>query len=179
DSSDNAYNSGAVSTQVRHSISTPGSLTYTTSTTDVAIQGSGFLIVSDPGGSPFLTRAGSFVTDAATGNLVNTGGFMLMGYALDDGNPNAVLNGVGNLTPINMTDKNLQAKASDAGVFSVNLPAAEPVDLGDTPADNLVTSTYTVKSSVIAYDKIGNALTLDVYMTKTDDSPVNWEVSVF
>ncbi|HZP19790.1 MAG TPA: flagellar hook protein FlgE [Bauldia sp.] len=179
DSSDNAYNPGAVSTQVRHAISKQGSLTYTTSTTDVAIQGNGFLIVSDSSGSPYLTRAGSFITDASTGNLINTGGYTLMGYALDNGNPDAVLNGVGGLSPINMTDKNLQAKPSTAGVFSVNLPAAEPVNTGDTPDDNLATSTYTVKSSIIAYDNIGNAKTLDVYLTKTDDSPINWEVAVF
>jgi flagellar hook protein FlgE len=180
DSSDNAYNSGAVSSQIRHAISKQGSLTYTTSSTDLGIQGSGFLIVSDPNGTPFLTRAGSFVTDASSGNLVNTGGFTLMGYALDNGNPNAVLNGVGNLSPVNMTDKNLQAKPSDSGVFSVNLPAAEPVNAGNTPADNVAASAYTVKSSVVAYDNIGNAITLDVYMTKTSaGSPAQWEVAVF
>jgi len=179
DSTDNSYNSGAVSTEVRHSISHQGSLTYTTSPTDLAIQGDGFLIVSDPDGSPFLSRAGSFTTDAATGNLVNSGGFTLMGYALDDGNPNAVLNGVGNLSPVNMTDKNLQAKPSDSGVFSVNLPAGESTVTGDTPADNLSTSTYTVKSSIVAYDKIGNPVTLDVYLTKTSASPAAWEVSIF
>ena len=179
DSSENAYNSGAVSTQIRHAISAQGSLTYTTSPTDMAIQGDGFLIVSDPNGQPFLTRAGSFTTDARTGNLVNTGGFTLMAYALDDGNPNAVLNGVGNLSPVNMTDKNLKAKASDSGVFSVNLPAAATVNAADTPADNLGTSNYTVKSSIVAYDKIGNAITLDVYMTKTAASPAAWEVAVY
>jgi flagellar hook protein FlgE len=179
DSSANAYNPGAVSAEIRHAISKQGSLGYTTSTTDLAVQGNGFFVVSDPSGTPFVTRAGSFVTDASTGNLVNTGGYTLMGYALNNGNPNAVLNGVGNLVPVNMTNKNLQAKASDAGVFSVNLPAAEPVDTGATPADNLTTSTFTVKSSIVAYDKIGNALTLDVYMTKTSASPAQWQVAVF
>jgi flagellar hook protein FlgE len=105
----NAYNSGAVATEIRHSVSQQGSLAYTTSPTDLGIQGNGFLIVSDPNGQPFLTRAGSFNTDAATGNLINSGGYTLMGYALDDGNPNAVLNGVGNLTAVNLTDKNLKA----------------------------------------------------------------------
>jgi flagellar hook protein FlgE len=78
-----------------------------------------------------------------------------------------------------MTDKNLQARPSTIGTFSVNLPANEPVVSGDTPADNLATSAYTVKSSIVAYDNIGNAVTLDVYMTKTDDSPYEWEVAVF
>lgn len=179
DSGENNYNSGAVTTDIRHAISKQGSLVYTTSSTDLAIQGNGFLVVADPNGTPYLSRAGSFVTDAATGNLVNTGGYTLLGYALDDGNPNAVLNGVANLTAINMTDKNLQAKPSTTGVFSVNLPSAEDVVIGDTPADNQATSSYSVKSSIVAYDNLGNPVTLDVYMTKTNDSPTEWEVAVF
>ena len=177
DSNDNSYNSGAVEADVRYSISTQGSLTYTTSDTDLAIQGNGFLIVSDSNGQPFLTRAGSFTTDAATGNLVNSGGFTLLGYALDDGNPDAVLNGVANLTPVNLTDKNLKAVPSDAGTFTVNLPANEAAITGDTPADNLATSTYTVKSSMVAYDNIGNEITLDVYLTKTADD--TWEMVAY
>ncbi len=177
----NSYNSGAVASGIRHAISTQGSLTYTTSGSDLGIQGQGFLIVSDPNGRPFLTRAGSFVTDAQTGNLVNAGGYTLLGYPLDNGNPNATLNGVGNLVPVNMTDKNLQAVPSTAGNFTVNLPSNEPVQAGNTPLDNLATSAYTVKSSVVAYDNLGNQVTLDVYMTKTDTAPNpdTWEVSIF
>jgi flagellar hook protein FlgE len=175
----NAYNSGAVATEIRHSVSQQGSLAYTTSPTDLGIQGNGFLIVSDPNGQPFLTRAGSFNTDAATGSLINSGGYTLMGYALDDGNPNAVLNGVGNLTAVNMTDKNLKAVPTTAGTFTVNLPANEPVKTGDLPSDNVGTSAYTVKSSIVSYDNIGNAVTLDVYMTHVATGPDQWEVSVF
>ncbi len=179
DSNANAYNSGAVSANVRHAIGKQGSLAYTTSPTDLGIQGNGFLIVSDPNGQPFLTRAGSFTTDATTGNLVNSGGFTLLGYALDDGNPEAVLNGVANLTPVNLTDKNLQAVPSTGGVFTVNLPANSALETGDTPVDNLSTSAYTIKSSMVSYDNIGNPVTLDVYLTKTGTGPDTWEMSVF
>jgi flagellar hook protein FlgE len=179
ESSAQAYNSGAVSTSIRHSVTEQGPLVYTSSATDLAIEGSGFMLVADANGTPFLTRAGSFVTDAATANLVNTGGYTLLGYPLDEGNPSAVLNGVSNLEPINMTDKNLQARPSTGGVFSVNLPANEPLVTGDTPSENLVTSAYTVKSSIVAYDNIGNEVTLDVYMTKTSETPFEWEVSIF
>ncbi len=179
DSTANAYNSGAVATDVRHTISKQGPLVYTTSSTDLAIQGTGFLVVSDPNGQPFLTRAGSFITDAQTGNLVNSGGFTLLGYELDNGNPNAVLNGVGNLVPVNLTNKNLQAVPSTSGVFTVNLPSNETVQTGDTPADNLSTSAFTVKSSLAAYDNLGNSVTFDVYMTKIGTSPDQWEATVF
>ncbi len=57
------YNSGSVETQVRYAISDPGTANYTTSATDMMIQGNGFFVVSDAGGTPYLTRAGSFVPD--------------------------------------------------------------------------------------------------------------------
>jgi flagellar hook protein FlgE len=165
---------------VRHSISDQGSLSYTTSSTDLAVQGDGFLVVADATGQPFLTRAGSFVTDATTGNLVNSGGYTLLGYPVDNGtDPTAVLNGAGNLVPVNMTDKNLKAVPSTAGTFTVNLPVNDAVVTGDTPADNLATSTYSVKTSLVAYDNVGNTVTLDVYMTKTGTGPDTWEYSVF
>ncbi len=179
DSNAGSYNSGAVAADVRHSVSTQGSLAYTTSSTDLAIQGNGFLVVANANGEPYLTRAGSFTTDASTGNLVNSGGYTLLGYPLDTGNPEAVLNGIGNLEAVNMTDKNLKAVPSTSGMFTVNLPANNDLVTGDTPADNLVTSTYSVKSSLVAYDKIGNEVTLDVYMTKIASGPDQWEVSVF
>ena len=160
ESGKNNYNSGAVSAEVRRAISAQGSLSYTTSATDLAIEGSGFLIVADPNGTPYLSRAGSFVIDGATGNLVNTGGYTLLGYPLDNG-------------------KNLQARPSTAGVFSVNLPSNEPVVTGSVPGDNLADSAYTVKSSVIAYDNLGNPVTLDVYMTKTSETPAEWEMAVY
>jgi flagellar hook protein FlgE len=78
-----------------------------------------------------------------------------------------------------MTDKNLQAVPSNEGTFTVNLPSNEPVVAGDTPADNLATSAYTVKSSVVAFDNLGNEVTLDVYMTKTGTGPDTWDVDVF
>lgn len=178
-SSNGAYNSGAVETDVRQSVGTQGSLSYTTSGTDLAIQGEGFLLVADANGQPYLTRAGSFQIDGATGNLVNAGGYTLLGYPLDNGNPSAVLNGVGNLEPINLTNRNLEAVPSTSGDFTVNLPSNATLVTGDLPSDNLSTSEYTVKSSIVGYDNLGNAVTLDVYMTKTATSPDTWEVAIF
>ncbi len=57
-----------------------GSLQSTASSTDLAVNGKGFFVVSDSTGKCFLTRAGSFVPDA-NGNLVNAAGFYLMGAA--------------------------------------------------------------------------------------------------
>jgi flagellar hook protein FlgE len=173
------YQSGAVQTKVRYAISEQGSLTYTTSATDLAIQGNGFMVVADKAGVPFLTRAGSFTVDASTGNLVNTAGYTLMGYDVSDGDPNVVLNGMGELEPVNLSSMNLQAKPSTTGTFVANLPANSDVETGDLPSDNTVDSTYTTKSSIVAYDKVGNEVTLDVYFTKTSGTPIEWEMAVF
>ena len=71
------YDSGAVETHIRYAISNQGHLQFTTSSTDLAVQGNGFFVVSDANGGNFLTRAGSFVPDSQ-GNLVNAAGFHLM-----------------------------------------------------------------------------------------------------
>src|ERR1700682_219602 len=57
------YNSGSVQTNVRYAITDQGSLQFTTSPIDLAVQGNGLFVVSNPSGSDFLTRAGSFVPD--------------------------------------------------------------------------------------------------------------------
>ena len=75
------YTSGSVETEVRYHISEQGSMRYSTSATDLAVNGQGFFIVENSNGQSFLTRAGSFVKDG-DGNLVNAGGFKLMGYDL-------------------------------------------------------------------------------------------------
>lgn len=81
------YQSGSVNTDVRYAISQQGALNYTSSSTDLAIQGSGFFLVNDPSGQTQLTRAGSFQVDASTGNLVNSAGLTLMGYDVPRATP--------------------------------------------------------------------------------------------
>lgn len=178
-SSHGSYSSGSVVTHVRQTTGEQGPLTYTTSSTDLAIQGAGFFVVTNASGSPFLTRAGSFVPDGSTGDLVNSAGFTLMGYDISNGAPGGVLNGFANLVPVNLSNMNMRASATTEGDFMVNLPANEATVTGDTPADNLATSGYSQKSSIVVYDNIGNEVTLDVYMTKVSDSPDQWEYAVF
>lgn len=179
DSSSTQYESGAVSTDTRHSISKQGGLAYTTSSTDLAIQGNGFFLVEDASGQSMLTRAGAFQVDASTGNLVNSAGLTLMGYDISNGAPDVVLNGFGGLEPINFQNTKLEANPSTSGAFAANLPANTAVVTGDTPSDNLATSAYTEKSSLVTFDNLGNKVTLDLYMTKTATAPGVWELSVF
>mgnify|MGYP001198482162 CR=1 FL=1 len=171
------YNSGGVTTTVRYSISDEGPLEFTTSKTDLALKGSGFFIVTDTSGTPFLTRAGSFTKDA-NGNLVNAAGFTLMGYDYKSGVPAPVVNGFDGLVPVNVAWGSLQATPSTTGVFTANLDASSDIVApANLPSTNSATAEFTNKSSLVAYDNLGKEVLLDFYYTKTAAN--TWEVTVY
>lgn len=170
------YNSGAVETNIRYGISNQGAFTFTTSVTDLAVKGNGFFLVSNDAGQVYLTRAGSFVKDG-DGDLVNAAGFKLMGYSLAPGAPPPVANGTAGLQVVNIGALALQANPSTTGNLFVNLDSNAAAVVGDTAGANLPTSTFTSKTSLVAYDNLGNEVTLDLYYTKT--GPDTWEVAVF
>ncbi|MEO5757741.1 MAG: flagellar hook protein FlgE [Mesorhizobium sp.] len=172
-----AYNSGGVTTTIRKAVSDPGVLQYTTSVSDLAVSGDGFFVVRDPSGTPFLTRAGAFVPDAQ-GRLVNAAGFQLMAYSYANGVPAATVNGFEGLEPVVISDQVMTATPSTQGNFSGNLPAgATPVVAANLPGANAATAQYTSKSSMVAYDNLGNKTLLDVYFTNTGAG--TWQVAVF
>jgi flagellar hook protein FlgE len=168
-STNGAYNSGSVASNVRRFITDPGSTTFTTSKTDLAVEGNGFFLVSDPNGSIMLTRAGSFVPDSA-GNLINTNGYYLMGYSLANGPPTITANGTSGLVKINTTNMSLQATPSTLATVSANL---------DVNATAVVPAgaNFTSKTSLITYDNVGNAVKLDVYAYKTAAN--TWQIDVY
>ena len=154
------YESGGVQTDIRYGISDQGTLTTTTSATDLAVDGDGFFVVSNGGEGQYLTRAGSFVPDSS-GNLVNTAGYDLMGYQMVSGVPSS------NLSVVNASATALVASPSTSGTLSMNLPSTATTVTGDTPSANKADSTYTDKTSLTVYDNLGQADVLDVYLTKT------------
>jgi flagellar hook protein FlgE len=171
------YESGSVLTNIRNHVSEQGSLTNTSSLTDLAISGDGFFVVSDEAGTPYLTRAGSFVPNGS-GQLVNAAGFQLMGYRLDPDQPDVTVNGFTNLTPINLEDLALSASATTTGSFVANLPADDAaVAAADLPSLNIAGAQFTAKSSLITYDNLGGEVRLDLYFSKTSDE--EWELAVF
>ncbi|MFS8147823.1 flagellar biosynthesis protein FlgE [Rhizobium sp. R635] len=190
-SSGGNYNSGGVQTSVRQAVSDQGDISYTTSTTDLAISGDGFFIVQGPDGTPVLTRAGDFQKDDE-GNLVNAAGFQLMGYSYNSGSPAVVVNGFDGLVPVNVSQDGLTAIASTSGVFKGNLDsnANIPVAPATVPSANLATTTAdTKKVSMVAYDRLGNKVMYDFYFTKTSvaaapppappATAATWEVAMF
>ncbi|SIQ02290.1 flagellar hook protein FlgE [Rhizobium sp. RU35A] len=162
-SSNGSYNSGGVDTVVRYSINDQGSFSYTTSSTDLAINGEGFFIVEGADGADYLTRAGNFEVQD-DGTLKNAAGYKLMGYPYSSTeDPTIVINGFQGLSEINVSAGGLQATPSKQGSLSGNLPTNEAVG-------------YTKSSSVVAYDSQGNSRLLNLTYTKTADN--TWTLDV-
>lgn len=85
--------SGGVMMSSPISVTQQGTLQSTSSTTDLAVTGKGFFVVSDKAGNYHLTRSGSFVPDA-NGNLVNSAGFYLMAYGASGAQGGSSLSGM-------------------------------------------------------------------------------------
>jgi len=158
DSSEGNYNPGGVQTKIRYAIGDQGAINYTTSGSDLAISGDGFFVVSDAAGTPYLTRAGNFVVDGPTGELRNAAGFTLMGYSLADGPANPALNSLNEMVPVNIKGMGMQARPSTSGTFTGNLPYMAP---GSDAAN------FTKKSSLMAYDKVGAPVRMDIEIIGT------------
>ena len=171
--SNSSYESGGVTTDIRYGITDQGTLSTTTSATDLAIQGNGFFMVSNNGQGTYLTRAGSFVPDS-NGNLVNAAGYDLMGKQMVDGKPSPTLSVV-NVSAAALLPPN----ASTSGTLAVNLPStATAVAAGTSPNDSTTsTVNYTDKTSMTIYDNLGTPDVLDVYFTKTGDN--TWQATAY
>lgn len=176
------YNSGGVEAQTKYAISEQGSLSYTTSSLDLAVEGNGFFVVSDKDGASVLTRAGSFVpTDE--GYLINTAGYYLQGYPITNGAaPAPVANGLGGMERINISQNQLDATPTDNASLWANLPSNSAiVPAADLPSANVATSTYSAKTSLVVFDNLGNEVTLDLYYSKATETAADsdWEVTIF
>jgi len=145
-----------------------GSFQSTASSTDLAIEGDGFFMVSDQASSEVLyTRNGSFGFDA-DGYLTNAEGFRVQGKTF---NVDGTLAG-GDPTDIQV-DINSQIPAQQTGelTLATNLDASSslvgPFDISDPVA----TSNYSTSTQI--YDSLGNTHLATTYFTKT--APQTWE----
>ena len=177
------YVSGSVLTAMRNAIGEQGTFRYTTSETDLAVDGKGFFLVANTDDEVYLTRAGSFVKDGS-GDLINAAGYYLMGYPISNGVATTpVSNGTEGLERIQLTDLVMESDLSDEGVLHVNVNAdEEAIDTTtyDPPSNNASLSNdvlYHAKTSMVVYAALGREVTLDVYWTKTADD--TWELTVF
>ncbi|MBR0842597.1 flagellar hook protein FlgE [Bradyrhizobium liaoningense] len=168
------YDSGAVETTVRYAISDAGHTQFTTSTTDISIQGNGFFVVSNANNTQqFMTRAGSFVPDAQ-GNLVNAAGYYLLGKP---GKVDISQNTLGGLQIVNIAQVSQQPVASTAGTLTTGNLDPKAAIIAGPPGP----ASYSSKSSIVAYDNIGRAVTVDLYMshTATAAGSDTWQIQAY
>ncbi|WP_133123607.1 flagellar hook-basal body complex protein, partial [Methylobacterium frigidaeris] len=92
----------------------------------------------------------------------------LMGYSLLDGEPNPTLNDVTDMVPINLASVSTRATPTTEASLSGKLP------LEGTVAN---AGEYSKKYSLVTYDKLGKAQTLDVYLSKNTGG--TWTASIY
>ncbi len=166
-----------VTTSLRTLNSLQGSVVSTSTNTDLAVQGAGYFVVSDASGTLYLTRNGSFAPDAS-GNLVNSSGYYLMGAEAGAGGSTPSFSNLSDLSKVNTTSAGLLATPTTAGVIAANLPStAVPIATANLPSTNTSSSVYTAETSLVAYDNLGGAHQLDIYFSNTGSN--TWEVDVF
>ncbi len=165
----NAYQSGGVTTTVRHDISMQGAGRGTGKPGDIMLEGNGFFRVQDEAGTEYLTRAGSFQRNGQ-GYLQNAAGF----YLLDETGKRVVIKGgAGELMQGKVTENiNLTANLQ-SDKTAIKRDAGKP-DEGFKLNDE---STYHFKKSKTVYDEQGTAVDVDFYFTKTADN--TWEIRTY
>lgn len=131
-----AIQGGGVASTVRTNFSEQGAITRTGSSTDLAIAGDGFFVVSEAadGSQPnVLTRSGGF-SALENGDLVNDAGYFLRGAPISD-NGNVALGSLNGLQTININTIPNLAEATSAitlaGSLSTNAVA------GSSAAQNI------------------------------------------
>lgn len=163
-SSASSHSPGGVSTNVLRSIDQQGLLEASTSTTDIAISGDGFFVVSDASdgsGNVFFTRAGSFRPDK-DGNLVNSAGYFLTGWPVSGGVV-AQTNVLSAFDVINVGNLTTQPQESTTVDLSANLSAE-------------AASTDTYDLAVQLFDQQGVSHTMTMTFTKTAN-PREWTLT--
>ena len=156
--------SGGVLANAVSNVSGQGLLTSSTVSTNMAISGNGFFVVSaslDDAGS-FYTRNGEFSINA-DGYLVNNG-YYLQGWPTD-----AAGNIIGNATANGL-------EAIDVDAISTIAAATTTMSMvANLPADAAIGDTFT--SSVEVYDSLGTAATSTITWTKTAENEWTAEFS--
>jgi len=137
---------------------TVGTPTETGTSSDVALTGNGFFVVSN-GGSDLYTRDGNF-TIQENGNLVSSNGLQVMGYPATNG----VVDTSSPLQAINIPQGSTQqAQATTSFGFTANLDSSDATGA-------------TATSQFQIYDSLGNPQEVTITYTKTANN--TWSYSV-
>ncbi len=144
-----------------------GDLMFSGESTDLAIEGDGFFILTDNQGKlgdpdhMYYTRAGAFDLDAE-GNLVDTNtGYLVLGYLADPNDPNADID-IGKLTPINLSGfEKVSPIATTQAKITGNLAA--DAEVGDK-----------VTVGFLYYDSQGVEKNVQIEFEKASDNTWTW-----
>lgn len=191
------YSAGGVQGVAATYVAQQGQVQNSTSTTDLAISGDGFFVVSNAASgvsanTRSFTRAGSFDTDA-DGFLKNNAGLYLLGWPVDstgavDANPSDLTR----LQPINVKNLASVVQASTTGQITGNLNADQTTSAAlagynattnsMTAYDPTVTPTvgtkpdYTMQMNVI--DSQGGSHTIAISFLKTATANT-WDAEIY
>ena len=163
-------------TSVQH-LSQQGLLTSTGSSTDLAISGNGFFVVSDNpnGGGALYTRAGGFTPDSS-GRLRNSAGFYVEGWTLQpDGSMPANRSA---LAPISLGSLNGTAEATTTMSLRANLQSSAAPVGAYSPGDMYNgTVTPEFEQTINVYDSQGTARPMQLAFVKTAADTWKYEMS--
>lgn len=155
---------------------TQGGLTVTDNLTDIAIQGSGFFIISDPQSEAqetagkFYTRVGALQFDK-DGYFSNSAGARVQGYMADD---DGVLSS--RLTDIRIETNSIPPKATKTLNLNVQLDSRSKIlEKEWSPLDPVKTSNFNASMSV--FDSHGRAHQASIFFRKISatEEGVEWE----
>jgi flagellar hook protein FlgE len=182
-----SYNAGGVGMNVQADQTAQGSLTTTSSNTDLAISGNGFFKVgsakvNDSSTTFYYTRAGSF-TENKEGYLVNPDGYYLQGWKTDsDG---TILN-IQDPQPIELQSVGVSAQGTTEMSVDANLTGTTTANDNYNTAASLKASLDTILANasteadfttdIRVYDQQGNARDLTVAFSKRSDNIWDWQI---
>ncbi len=183
--SNTTYNAGGVLPLTRQQISLQGSLEQSRSSTDLAISGDGFFIVStnnqqlSNGGSVLFTRAGSFTIDA-DGYMVNAQGLFLQGWPVNsDGSVTSSPTSLSAIEPVNISGVGGLAEPTSNVGLNANLNSEQTDYTAAYAVGNLATGAVTphFESSLEIFDSLGAPRTIAFGFLKT--GPNTWRVEAY
>lgn len=150
---------------------TDGSIQSTERPLDVALSGQSFFRLKDNNGAVFYSRNGQFALDENR-YLVNTGGLKVTGYAV--GGDSSTLQKGADPVALQIPDTLMSAKVTTTASLAAKLNSADKVPKTQ-PIDTKNPDSYNAKTTMTAYDSLGNPHTIELYFVKNsaDDKRTN------
>lgn len=187
-----AYSAGGVKSTTRQLVNSQGQLSATGNSTDLAISGAGFFVVSpsadaDQASDNLFTRAGSFNVDEK-GLLVNSSGYYLKGWPVNgDGTVTANPSDLNALEAIDIGSISGVAEATSNVKLNANLRASTDISAAEASYDATATANNMASGAVepdftrtiTVYDSQGGSRTMNLAFLKASANPNEWHVEVY